>query len=313
MDIVNREAERKAREYLEKITSELEEHLTFFIEKNFSKELASIVRYAASEEGKFRGALLILIGEILNGERRELIDLACAIEIIHTASLVYDDIINGSKKRRGKDAVWVKYGLDITSILPHTMVSTSVLTIARKGDWLAKLAVDAWRKASLGKLLDILYNRENIEREITYDEIIGLKTGSLFEAACFIGAGATVGIEAARIAGVYGYNIGCAYQVIDDIIGLLLGKERSGSAKALEVKGDIWKIGLKLTATYIEQAIIAVDSLQQFTSKDLGLLKEVPTTIVKNIAKEAGGDIEKVINAILESGVLEGKIDLDSL
>ncbi|RLE75379.1 MAG: hypothetical protein DRJ44_05940 [Thermoprotei archaeon] len=313
MDISDGGAEYSVKEYLESIASELEEYLVVFIKKNFSEELADIVKYATSGGKKLRGTLLVLMGEILGGDRRELMDLACAMEITHSASLIRDDIIDGSKVRRGKEAVWIRYGLDIALILPHIMVSTGVLTIARKGGWLARLAVDAWRRASLGQFLDILYSRDGVERKVTYDEIIGLKTGSLFEAACFIGAGAVAGVEAARVAGVYGYNIGCAYQVVDDIVGLLLGKEESGSAKALEAKGDIWKVGLKLTASYVEQAVFAADSLQRFASMDTSILKKIPAVIVKNMAKEVGGDLEKVLDAILESGVLEGRADLDNL
>jgi len=295
--------ESKTREHLEDIAEELDAYIRFFIKRKFDSFLVKPIVYSTLGNKKLRSSLLILIGELLGGNRDELLDIASAIELACSASLIQGDIINGLKMRNDKETVWAKYGVDVALLLSHIMVSAGVLIVARKGDWLAKFVIDAWRRASIGNYLDTLYKKEKLERSVSYDEIIGLKTGSLFEAACFIGAGVVSGIDAARAAGVYGYNIGCAYQVIDDLAGLSADKEESGSAKLLELEGkdDAWNYGFKLARLYLEQATFAVDSLSGFTERDVEILKYVPVIVVKDLAKEGGSKFEDVVNSLLQN------------
>jgi len=295
--------ESKTREHLEDIAEELDAYIRFFIKRKFDSFLVKPIVYSTLGNKKLRSSLLILIGELLGGNRDELLDIASAIELACSASLIHGDIINGLKMRNDKETVWAKYGVDVALLLSHIMVSAGVLIVARKGDWLAKFVIDAWRRASIGNYLDTLYKKEKLERSVSYDEIIGLKTGSLFEAACFIGAGIVSGIDAARAAGVYGYNIGCAYQVIDDLAGLSADKEESGSAKLLELEGkdDAWNYGFKLARLYLEQATFAVDSLSGFTERDVEILKYVPVIVVKDLAKEGGSKFEDEVNSLLQN------------
>ena len=295
--------ESKTRERLEDIAEELDAYLRYFVKRKFDSFLVKPIVYSTLGDKKLIGSLLILIGELLGGNRDELLDIASAMELACSASLIQGDIINGLKIRNDKETVWAKYGVDVALLLSHIMVSAGVLIITRKGDWLAKFVIDAWRRASIGNYLDILYKKEKLEWSVCYDEIIGLKTGSLFEAACFVGAGVVAGIDAARAAGVYGYNIGCAYQVIDDLAGLSADKEEGGSTKLLELegRGDAWDYGFKLAQLYLEQATFAVDSLSGFTGRDVEILKYVPTILVKDLAKKGGRRFEDVINSLLQN------------
>ena len=310
--------ESKTRERLEDIAEELDAYLRYFVKRKFDSFLVKPIVYSTLGNKKLIGSLLILIGELLGGNRDELLDIASAIELACSASLIQGDIINGLKMRNDKETVWAKYGVDVALLLSHIMVSAGVLIIARKGDWLAKFVIDAWRRASIGNYLDTLYKRSvtlykrSLERSVSYDEIIGLKTGSLFEAACFVGAGVVAGIDAARAAGVYGYNIGCAYQVIDDLAGLSADKEEGGSTKLLELegRGDAWDYGFKLAQLYLEQATFAVDSLSGFTGQDVEILKYVPTILVKDLAKKGGRRFEDVINSLLQNIVSKSQSSL---
>jgi octaprenyl-diphosphate synthase len=180
-----------------------------------------INQYLQSGGGKrLRPILVLLSGRLFGEVNPGLIRMAAVVEMIHTATLVHDDVIDLAKTRRGRPSINVVWG-------NHT----SVLA----GDWLYMQAFQIALRERHFPTLDLLINLTQmmvegellqLERvgkigvtEADYMELIDRKTASLFSACARLGAisaGAGEAVEA-RL-GEYGWNLGIAFQLVDDIL-----------------------------------------------------------------------------------------------
>lgn len=211
--------------FLLPIRSDLQkvEHLMRQQANDYHPDVVAALNHLLLSGGKrMRPAVTLLIGNLLNGDQDRLITLAAAIELLHTATLVHDDLIDGSLLRRG-----------IPTLNAQWSPAATVLT----GDFLfsraAKLAAEAESLAvmkNFATTLTIIVNGE-ISQLFTsrcqvnlseYTTRIYAKTASLFEtaasSAAIIANAAPEIVEQARI---YGYNIGMAFQIIDDILDFI--------------------------------------------------------------------------------------------
>ncbi len=179
-----------------------------------------INQYLQSGGGKrLRPILVLLSGRLLGETSETLIRMAAVVEMIHTATLVHDDVIDLAKTRRGRPAINVVWG-------NHT----SVLA----GDWLYMQAFQIALRERQFPLLDVLINLtqmmvegelmqlESIGKMVAEDqymELIDRKTASLFSACARLGALSSGADEATeRRLGEYAWNLGIAFQLVDDIL-----------------------------------------------------------------------------------------------
>ena len=132
-----------------------------------------------------------------------------AVELVHMATLVHDDLIDGAKVRRGKAAAWTAYGADAARATGDYLFARAFSELAARGDvdGVATLA-----EASLALARgEALQRRQRHDPETTVDSYLercALKTGKLFEAACLLGGGS----------GDYGRLLGVSFQIVDDIL-----------------------------------------------------------------------------------------------
>lgn len=183
-------------------------------------DLAAALNHLLQSGGKrIRPTITILIGKALNGDISKLITLSAAIELLHTATLVHDDLIDGSLLRRG-----------IPTLNSRWTPGATVLT----GDFLfacaAKLASDTGSLQAMSifsKTLQIIVNGEITQlftsrckaNKDDYFERIYAKTASLFETAATTAAVVSVASNAnIEFARLFGLNTGIAFQIIDDIM-----------------------------------------------------------------------------------------------
>lgn len=180
-----------------------------------------INQYLQSGGGKrLRPILVLLSGRLFGEVNPGLIRMAAVVEMIHTATLVHDDVIDLAKTRRGRPSINVVWG-------NHT----SVLA----GDWLYMQAFQIALRERNFPTLDLLINLTQmmvegellqLERvgkigvtEADYMELIDRKTASLFSACARLGAiGAGAGEAAEARLGEYAWNLGIAFQLVDDIL-----------------------------------------------------------------------------------------------
>lgn len=132
-----------------------------------------------------------------------------AVELVHMATLVHDDLIDGARVRRGKAAAWTAYGADAARAAGDYLFARAFaeLAVRRDLDGVSTLA-----EASLALARgEALQRRQRHDPDTTVDgylERCALKTGKLFEAACLLGGGS----------GDYGRLLGVSFQIVDDIL-----------------------------------------------------------------------------------------------
>jgi geranylgeranyl pyrophosphate synthase len=132
-----------------------------------------------------------------------------AVELVHMATLVHDDLIDGAEVRRGKASAWSVFGADAARAAGDYLFARAFAELAETGD---AAAVDALADAALCLARgEALQRRQTHDPETTvesYLERCALKTGKLFEAACVLGGGL----------GEFGLALGIAFQIADDIL-----------------------------------------------------------------------------------------------
>jgi geranylgeranyl pyrophosphate synthase len=132
-----------------------------------------------------------------------------AVELVHMATLVHDDLIDGARLRRGRAAAWTEHGVEAARAAGDYLFARAFAELAAAGD---AAAVTVLAEASLalarGEALQRLQRHDPDTTVESYLERCALKTGKLFEAACLLGGGS----------GDYGLLLGVAFQIADDIL-----------------------------------------------------------------------------------------------
>ena len=205
------------------------------------KQLIDAMNYSLEAGGKrVRPALVYAFCEALGGNLNSAIAPACAIEMIHTFSLIHDDLpaMDNDDFRRGKPSCHKAFGEamailagDALSVLPFEIIAdSSDLTADQKVLIISVLANSVGRDGMIGgQVIDML----NEERsDVTEEELRNMyrcKTGQLIAVSCVMGAiCADASRETLRSAAEYGLRLGLAFQIIDDILDVTSTQEELG-------------------------------------------------------------------------------------
>lgn len=202
--------------------------------------VSSMGQYLREGGGKrVRPALLLLSAKLVAGRATDsAIRMAAVMEMLHTATLVHDDIIDDAKVRRGRPSANAKWGNDVTVLM---------------GDWLYMTAFDMTLRERNFDILDLLTNMTRLMTEgeiiqlglkgnsrITEEEhldIVRRKTAYMFSASAEVGAivaGATP--EQRRALRDYGLLLGMAFQLVDDILDFVSTEEKLGKPIANDLR-----------------------------------------------------------------------------
>lgn len=173
----------------------------------------------ASGGKRVRPRLVLLVGNMLGADPERLITLAAAIEMLHTATLVHDDLIDGSLMRRGNDTLNAKW-TPAATVLTGDFVFARAAKLAAQTGSLAVMEEFAETLAIMvnGELTQMFDARGLVDKENYYQRIYA-KTGSLFELATH-GAAIISPAEEKTInnARIFGRELGTAFQIVDDIL-----------------------------------------------------------------------------------------------
>lgn len=203
---------------------EIRRRLEIWFEKRLINRPDKVVVERAIRGGKrLRPVFLLLVFEALGGRDKEsALDVAFALELAHAASLVHDDIIDWDKFRRGKPALWRQVGISRAIVEGHRIINLAFKTVLDKGLEISRIFLEAWDKASLGVLEEILSTTP--PSKLLYLRIIENKTASLFAAAAESAAILAGAPESVRnLVKNYGRDVGIVYQVGDDYGEMLAG------------------------------------------------------------------------------------------
>lgn len=199
----------------------------------------TVVRYVVRRKGKrVRPALVLLSAQATGGISERTYRGAALVELLHTATLVHDDVVDDAEKRRGLASINAVWKNKVAVLMGDYILARGLLLSLAGRDYdLLHSSSEAVRRMSEGELLQIQKSRQMNTDEETYYRIIGDKTASLLAACCEIGArSATDDASVITRMRDYGENIGMAFQIRDDLLDYLstertLGKPIGGDLK----------------------------------------------------------------------------------
>ena len=205
------------------IGSEIESFNQYFIEifKSHVPLLNSILTYLAKQKGKqVRPMLVLLCGRLGGIINEQTYRAALFVEMLHTSSLVHDDLIDESLARRNSfsiNALWKNRTAVLTG---DNLFTRSILLLLSNKDYhILKIYSDSIRKVIEGELLQMDKSRKLNLDEAIYFEIIKGKTATLLAAACAAGAATTFKDDTAiQKLYLFGEKIGIAFQIKDDLL-----------------------------------------------------------------------------------------------
>ncbi|MCX8480962.1 MAG: polyprenyl synthetase family protein, partial [Sediminibacterium sp.] len=212
---------------LDSIKLLLQTELTFFdiFFKNSIKSkvplLDTIMLYILKRKGKkIRPLFVFLIANIAGKVQSKTYRAAALIELLHTATLVHDDVVDETMERRGAFSINALWKNKAAVLVGDYLLSKGLLISLENDDFdILKIVSTAVKKMSEGELLQLEKSRSLNINEETYFKIIQYKTASLLTAACAVGA-ASVSADNALIEDMklLGENIGIAFQLKDDLL-----------------------------------------------------------------------------------------------
>ncbi len=202
--------------YIKKINNVLDSELELYTESEFKEPL----KYALGGGKRIRPIILLLASECVGEIDDNTFAAACAIEFLHTESVIHDDIIDNETLRRQKDPFHIKYGYNI-SVLTGDFVLGLILNIASRinNPRVTKNLATTAMMMSEGEVIE---SRLEASEDVTFDDylkVIEYKTATAFETASRLGAIISEGTEEEiESLADYGKNIGIAYQIRDDLL-----------------------------------------------------------------------------------------------
>jgi len=183
--------------------------------------VSEINGYLFQKGGKrVRPALLILSAKLHGFSGDDHIFWSALVEVIHTASLIHDDIIDQADRRRGRDTVHARWDSNITVLLGDYLYIRAIQqALQTRRMEIIDIMADVTARMIEGELLECSVSGDPDLDEDTYFKILELKTAALFSAACRIGGilGGAGKADVDRL-GAFGTNIGLAFQIADDLL-----------------------------------------------------------------------------------------------
>ncbi|VVB52112.1 Geranylgeranyl diphosphate synthase [uncultured archaeon] len=195
---------------------------------------------------RVRPALLLLSCEAVGGDPQKALPAAASVEILHTFTLVHDDIMDHDLTRRGQQTVHARWGEEMGIVVGDTLYSIAfkALMDCRKNGVPEKNIIEAfevftWASIKLhqGQIMDMLFEeRPNVTVD-EYLDMVDKKTGALIEASVRIGSAIGGGTkEQSEALGIFGSRIGTAFQIKDDVLGLTADESELGKPVGSDIR-----------------------------------------------------------------------------
>jgi octaprenyl-diphosphate synthase len=229
---------------LAQIRKPVEKEMAEF-EQYFSRTLRSevpllkiILNYIFRRKGKQMRPLLVFLSAGLNGKISEATYVAATmIELLHTASLVHDDVVDDAQERRGVLSINALWNSKIAVLVGDYMLSQGLLISVEKNRFdMLEIVSDAVKSMSEGELLQLQKARKQNIKEEDYFRIIKSKTAALIAACTACGAvSSTTDVDAIQMMKELGENIGVAFQIRDDLLDYE-GNGFTGKAHGNDIK-----------------------------------------------------------------------------
>lgn len=204
------------------IESELQGFISLFNESlshtgNLQIEIFDRIKQRAGK--RMRPMLILLMAKNYGSVNDATLNAAVGLELLHTASLVHDDVVDESDERRGQASVNAIYNNKVAVLVGDYILSTALLCVSlTHNELIIRYLAELGRTLSNGEILQLTNISSDEISEDVYYQVIKQKTAALFEACCAIGA-ISAGLPESRVeaARLFGSNLGVIFQIRDDI------------------------------------------------------------------------------------------------
>ena len=195
--------------------------------------------YIASAGGKrLRPILLLLAARVAGYRGPRGVRLACVVELLHTATLIHDDVVDQAPLRRGRPSANAQWGDDASLLVGDHLYSKSFAMLVRDND---RAVMETLARSTVSmteaEVFQLELKRSGFTSEADYLRIITLKTASFMSACCRIG-GLLGGLPPEQVEALahYGLDIGVAFQISDDSLDFVADPERLGKAIGADLR-----------------------------------------------------------------------------
>jgi len=241
--------------FLEKPMRQVEEILQRVVQSSVPDMTAMALHLLSAGGKRLRPALTILSAQFVGDANSRTLAFAAAVELMHTATLIHDDVIDKAEMRRGRAAVHTLWGNEAAVMCGDFLYATAFSILAEDGDIeVIRTMAHASSQVCEGEVLELqlAFNPNITEPQCI--EIARLKTAELMAAACKIGV-MSVGADGQIVNALdsFGRNLGIAFQIVDDV---------------LDLEGSVEEIGKPVGSDLLEGKItlpvrLALDSLAE--------------------------------------------------
>jgi geranylgeranyl diphosphate synthase type I len=265
--------------------------------------LAKASRHLLEAGGKrLRPCLVLASCEAVGGRAKDAIEAAAALELLHNFTLIHDDIMDRDEFRRNVKTVHVLWGEPIAIIAGDALFAKVFEALAANAERLklpAERVVELFNTISRasfeicqGQALDMLFERRRDITEAEYLRMIGSKTGALLEASTRIGALlGNGGPEQVKALAEYGRLVGMAFQIRDDLLGIVGEREKFGKPIGSDVREG-------------KRTIVILRALKVISKKDRRKLLSVLGS-----EKASRTEMEQAIDVLKRSGALDYAVE----
>lgn len=252
---------KKITEFLAKDLDRVDALLAESLDDSESELVREVGQYVCFTKGKkLRPILTILTTQALAPEKSAPVEVAAAIELIHVATLLHDDVIDKASMRRGRPSVNARWGDDVAILMADYLYARAFdLALSTLRPEVMRLLCKVTQRMCEGEMFQIKLRDRNLT-ETDYLHVVERKTGSLFSACTALGAllgGASQNeINRAR---AFGFNFGIAFQITDDALDYNAHDEQWGKDIGMDVSGGKQTLPLLLAldaATSEDRAFI---------------------------------------------------------
>jgi octaprenyl-diphosphate synthase len=237
---------------------------------------------------RLRPSVTILSYKSLGGEDVDkIVDIAAGFELIHSATLIHDDINDGGNTRRGRETVYRKYGLH-NAVVTGDFLFVKAFSLGGMFDKeVVRTTSDACAKLAEGEIMQSRYRHTQDLNIDKYVRIMERKTAEPLKAGAVVGAYLAGGtMEELRCLGGYGLNLGVAFQIVDDI---------------LDYAGDESRTG-KPTGTDLREGYLTLPSLLAMKESESANDEISETVGQRDPSPEA---VKRCVDLVLESGAID--------
>ena len=250
--------------------------------------LSQALAHIRQKTGKrMRPMLILLMARNYGAVTDSTLNAAVGLELLHTASLVHDDVVDESGERRGQASLNATYNNKVAVLVGDYLLSTALLHVAYTGNkQIVQYLAELGRTLASGEILQLSNIRSQGISEDVYYQVIRQKTAALFEACCAIGALSAGAAEADIVAAKgFGCNLGMIFQIRDDIfdyfesadIGKPTGNDMAEGKLTLPVIYALNTVGdeaMLALARKVKEGTVTADEiavLVDFTKKNGGI------------------------------------------